>query len=221
MQLRPTKRMASYRRSQRSNKIKVVKKKPNHQNPMRETNDHPPQLNEYEITHGVTLRFTCTAAVVNQVITFENLLDSILIATTATAAFDLFDLVRIRRISIWGQAALGTPSTVAVTFLTPTGDGDVHSDTSLGIKPAYVAARPSKRSLASFFNVAIGAVFNITCPAGSIIDMHLSFRTTTAAPTATQNPVVAAVPGEVYWRGLDGLAIATTNFPPPAGIPSR
>jgi hypothetical protein len=192
------------------------------QDPTRESNDHPPQINGYEINHGVALRFTCTAAVTNQAITWGNLLDTVLVATTAVQGFDLFDVVKVKSVSVWGQAALGTPSTVAVTFFSTTGDNQVHTDTSLGIKPAYVRARPSQKSLASFYSQASATqVLSLTCPAGSIIDVHLTFRTSPAAAVVAANALVGATVGELYFRGMDGLAIAGTNFPPPNGLPTR
>jgi hypothetical protein len=187
----------------------------------RETIDHPPQLNDYSVSHGKTLRFTVTAAVTNQSITFANLLDAILVATTATVGKQLFDVVKVRRVTIWAAAALGTPTTTAITFLgnTNAGDDSIHTDTSLGFKPSYVSARPGPKTLASFFN-ASGAViaFTLTAPAGSIIDIHLTYRTSVSAPVTVANALVAATAGEIYFRGLDGVAAATTNFPVPNGI---
>jgi len=181
--------------------------------------EHPPQINGYEITHSKRLRFTATAAS-STAITFADLLDTILVATTAVAGFDLFDIVRIVQVEVWGQAALGTPSSVSVVFTTATGDRSIHTDTSLGVKPAHVSARPSDKSLASFWQVfGAGAAFQLQCPAGSVIDVSLEYRTAeTFAPQAAQNALVTATAGDVYYRGLDGLAIAGTNFPPILGV---
>jgi hypothetical protein len=187
-----------------------------------ERTEHPPQLNDYQVVHGTTLRFTSVAAATNTAITAADLLDTMLVASAAVVGSDLFDVVKIKKIEIWGQAALGTPSTVEVAFINPNGDNNVHTDTSLGVRPAYVAARPSRLSLASFFQVSTAtAVFSLTCPAGSIIDVHLTFRTSSAAPVTVQNLLVGATVGEFYFRGLDGLAIAGTNFPPPVGVPRQ
>jgi len=183
--------------------------------------DHPPQIDSYQVIHSTTLRFTITAATVQKQFTFGNLLDSMLVAVTAILGYQLFDLVRIRKIRVWGQAALGTPSTCEVQFNTSTGDTNIHTDTSLGIKPAYVHAKPSPLSLASFWSLnTAGNCFSITAPAGSIIDVHLSFKTSSNSPTAVANALVGANIGEFYFRGLDGLAIAATNFVPPAGVQS-
>lgn len=184
--------------------------------------EHPPQVNSYEITHSTRMRFTATAAATNTNVTFASLLDTIVFAATTTAGYDVFDLVKIRRVQVWGQAALGTPSTVQVVYITATGDRAIHTDTSLGVKPAYVSARPNGKSLSSFWQItSAGNAFNITCPAGSIIDVSLSFRTGQANPTAAQSALVAATAGELYYRGLDGQAAAATNFPPPTGLQAQ
>jgi hypothetical protein len=184
---------------------------------------HPPQLNNYEITHSVDLRFTVTAAVQNQQITFANLLETILLATTAVAPYDLFEAVRIRRVRVWGQANLGTPSTVSVRYSgTSTGSvGDfcLHSDTSLGVEPARVNAAPNRRSQASQFQVASNTVaFLLGCPAGSIVDVALTFRSQPGFTLAATNASIGAPVGSTFYRGLDGLAVAATNFPVIPGV---
>lgn len=184
--------------------------------------EHPPQLNAYQVTHSTTLRFTVSSAVLNTGVTNENILDAMLVATSTTAGYQLFDAFKIKAVELWSNAMVGTPSTVEVQFVENTGDVRVVTDTSLGVKPAYVHARPSKLSLASFWNITGGNnLFVFTAPAGSIIDLHCVFRTSTAAPTALANALVGANAGEFYFRGLDGLAIASTNLPPPTGVNTR
>lgn len=184
--------------------------------------EHPPQIDGYEVTHSKRLRFTVTMAAAATGFTYENLLDTILVATAATVGYDLFDIVRVRSVEVWSQAALGTPSTVTVVYTTATGDRSIHTDTSLGVKPAYVLAVPDKSSLASFWSQSAGGnpVFTVTCPAGSIVDVLLDLRTTGTAPVPAANALVGATVGEVYYRGLDGLAIAGSNFPPVNGVPT-
>jgi len=180
--------------------------------------EHPPQLNTYQVVHATTLRFTATAAA-SITVTPENVLDSMLVATTAIQGFQLFDAFKIKRVEVWGILAQGSPSTVEVQYANPTGDVAVHTDTSLGVRPAYVSARPSKLSLAAFWTVSGGnPLFSLVVPAGSIIDVHVAFRTSSQAPVALAHALVGANPGEFYFRGLDGLAIAATNFPPPTGV---
>jgi len=149
-------------------------------------------------------------------------LDCLLVATSAVSGFQLFDVLKIKRVEIWGLLAVGTPSTVEVQFPASSGDASIHTDTSLGIKPAFVNAKPSIRSLSSFYAPSTGTVaISLTCPAGSIIDISLVYKSSSQNPIAVTNALVAAVTGEFYWRGLDGLPIASTNFPPPTGVQTR
>jgi hypothetical protein len=183
---------------------------------------HPPPIANYDLVHNQVLRFTATAAAAGTAITFADLLDTIAIATTTTAGFQLFDTVRVRLVEVWAAAALGTASTVSVEFTNTEGDSRFHTDTSLGVSPAYLRAKPSKDSTSGFWHVSgAGSAFVLTVPAGSIIDVHLSFRGSGGYSVALQVVQVAATAGTVFWRGLDGIAIATTNFPPPAGVYAR
>ncbi len=189
--------------------------------PAKEIVSHPPQIDGLEVRHSVTLRFRATAANNLAVFTFQNLLDTMLVATTATTGFDLFQAVRVRRVRVWAVPVIGGSASVSVEFAGSTtgvvGDQSIHSDTSMGIQPAHVDARPSVRSLASDYQVSSASVaFNIQHPAGAVIDVELSFRGNTfgIAATAAQNALVGATAGVVYLRGLDGLATATSNYVP-------
>jgi len=181
---------------------------------------HPPQINLYQITWNKVMRFTSIAAAVGTQITYQDLLDTILFATTATAPYQIFNFVRIKRVSVWGQAALGTPSSVQVVFngTTIVGDAGIHTDTSLGVLPACVHARPGK-AVASLFQLS-GSAFQITCPAGSVIDVELEMRDAIGLAVAAQAASVGATVGGIFYRGLDGNATATTNFPPVGDVPT-
>lgn len=210
----------NFQRSRTAKPLRAARVNPQLRKVNRMLSEHPPQINGYQIAHSQTLRYTVTAAVAQQTVTYQNILDSILLATTANIGFDVFDLVKIKSISIWGQAALGTPSSVSVAFFTATGDKMIHQDSSLGVKPAYVTAKPNVKSLASFWTASGGgAAFVLECPAGSIIDVQCAFRTSLSSPTQTQNNLNAvATVGEIYYRGLDGLNLASSNFQVPSGI---
>jgi len=185
----------------------------------RELISHPPQVNGVELRHSVTLRFVSNAAV-NHAITFQNLLDTMIVAATATSAFDVFQAVKVRRVRMWSMPAIGGASSVSVEFSGITagviGDQQIHTDTSMGVQPAHVDARPNARSLAADFQLSSSAVaFSLRAPAaGTVIDVELSFRGQFAAAVATQNNAAGATAGAFYLRGLDGLATATSVFVP-------
>lgn len=179
---------------------------------------HPPEIPGYEIRHSVVTRFTTNAAFAGT-ITFRNLLDTWLVATTATTGADLFFAVKIRKVEIWALPILGVATNVGVAFSGVTagavGDLKYHTDTSMGVQPAHVSARPSAKALASTFQLSSAAIaMDLQLPSGAVIDMHLSFIGTFANPVNAQNALVGAGAGATYVRGLDGLAIATTKFTP-------
>jgi hypothetical protein len=171
------------------------------------------------IEHVVKIRYACTAQT-SLAISYRNLLDSILVATTATAGAQLFDLVKIRKIEAWSYVPTGV-STLTIQFVGRTdgliGDDKSHTDTSMGIEPAYLSVKPSARSQASMFQQSNTAVaFNIYCAQATIVDLSLTFRTAMEGVSATsaQQALVGAAAGLVYYRGFDGIATATTKFTP-------
>jgi len=184
---------------------------------------HPPQIQEYAIRHGTRLRFVCGSSVVAQQVTYQNLLDTMLVAITAILGYDLFYAVKVRAVEVWADAVAGNATTVSVQFpgapVGGAGDQKFHTDTSMGIQPAHVRAVPTKRSGASLFQVSGNTeCFKLTCPAGAVVDLELTFVQTSQVGTAVavQNALVGANVGAPYWRGFDGLAAATTKFVPVA-----
>lgn len=169
------------------------------------------------------IRYTATAAAVEKVITSTNLGDTWLFASSAVAGFQMAEVVKLRAIEVWGgpPAAL-TPVTVSVDW---TGNNvgaignDVRvSDTSIGAtRVAHIRTSPSKTSQLSQWQNAAGGVtmFSLSCPAGSVIDLHLSFvLRDDGTAQALAAALVGATVGANYIRGFDGLATATSNFPP-------
>jgi hypothetical protein len=184
---------------------------------------HPPAIHDYSIVHERRLRFVSNGAVA-QSITFQNLLDLLIMATSATTGADLFQAVRIKAVECWCTPALGSVSTVEVVFDGGTagmvGDQRIHTDSSMGIEPAHVLARPAPRTGAALFQESnANAAFFLDVPQGAVVDVLLSFKQPMLGnAVGTQNPLVAATTGAIYARGLDGLAVATSKLLPPTGV---
>jgi hypothetical protein len=125
---------------------------------------------------------------------------------------------------MWAISVVGTATSVQCEYASQVagevGDAMVHSDTSMGVEPAHIRARPAARSGAALFQKSSNQqAFTITGPAGCVIDVELSFKGLPAPlATACQNALVAATGGAWYFRGLDGIAVATTNFLPVAAV---
>jgi hypothetical protein len=196
---------------------------------------HPPAINP-QVTHHQRMRFTvnATAQPVGGKITFQNLLDTIAIGNGAgTTGFDLFDEVKVNFVELWSAPAQGTAGAVSLQYSGAVagaiGDGRVYTDSSMGVEPAHIRARPARLSQAAQWQpssaslaFAVGAVAGAVAgnlPVGTVVDVDLSFRTVaTSAVVATQNTFAVGAAGEMYYRGLDGLSIASTAFTPQATV---
>jgi hypothetical protein len=179
---------------------------------------HPPQLPSYGLTRDVRLRFLSTSAF-NGAVTYQNLLDTVLVASTTIAGFDLFDSVRVNAVELWAIAPVGTAATVILVYdglvVGATGDRKTHTDTSMGIEPAHVRARPDPLTQTGQFQPSSSIpAFLLDIPTDTVIDVSLTMRQPilgNAMPA--QNALVGASPGVVYYRGLDGRASSTTVLP--------
>jgi len=196
---------------------KQSKQKGARRQPRREMIPHPPPIANYGVDHGVKLRFVVGAALLDLGVTYQNLLDLILWASSATAPYDVFTSVKVRRVSMWATPVLGNATTVVLQYQGATagsiGNQKVVTDTSMGIEPAHVSAKPGVNTLASMYQISSGAVaFQLTCPAGTVVDCDLSFKNAPGTALLAQNPSVAVTVGILAYRGLDGLAQATSKF---------
>jgi hypothetical protein len=177
-----------------------------------------------QMTHRQRMRFQCNTAG-TQAVNFADLMDLLLVATSATAVYDVYDMCRVDSVEVWCASTLaGVPVTVSVQFAGNSstglsGDGRIISDTVMGNEPAHVRARPSRRSVSGMWSVSTSSVnaFTVVTPTYSIIDVDMSFRNTVAAPQLAQVVAVGATVGQFYYRGLDGVAAATTKYTPITG----
>jgi len=179
---------------------------------------HPPPIRSYGITHATRVRFVTNAAA-SIAITFQNLLDIVLIGNAATTLTDLFEAVRIESVELWSLPAIGGASTVILVYSGATvgasGDQKTHTDTSMGVEPAHLKARPDRRTQAAQFQPSSAdTAFSLNVPVGTVVDVSLTLRNPiNGGNIASQNPGVAVTAGTLYYRGLDGKAVATTAFP--------
>jgi hypothetical protein len=180
---------------------------------------HPPPIQDYAVRHGTRLRFIVNSAFQGG-ITYQNLLDTMLFAVTNILGYDLFYAVKIRRVSVWATPVIGNAVTVAVDYIGATvgasGDQRFHTDTSMGVQPACVRAKPSPKSQASLFQLSSSNnAFLLTAPAGAVVDVELTYvQSAILVAVAAQNALAGASVGGQYWRGLDGLAAAASKFTP-------
>lgn len=167
-------------------------------------------------------------------VTYQNLLDAWFFAASATVAYELFDFVRIKKVTIRAMAVgtqtagglnYGPSATVAVEFPGLTSGqlagGKQKSNTALGYDtPAYVSIKPDPQSQTAQFqpNNGVSAFFvrafdQAEVPiSGAIIDVDVVYRNSAdVAPAVIASPRGAMTPGQLYFGGLDGLPEATTR----------
>jgi hypothetical protein len=179
---------------------------------------HPPPIQNIGPKLSIRRRFIANAAFAN-LITWTNLLDSFLFASSATQGYQAFECVRVKEVEVWHCPVASSVSTVSVEFggqiAGQVGDQKIHSDSSMGLSPAHVRCSPSRDSQASQWQFESGtAAFRLDVPSGAVIDVVLSYRGEFNAAYAVANALVAATTGAYYLRGLDGQPVASTVLVP-------
>jgi len=98
-----------------------------------------------------------------------------------------YSAVRLRRIKIWSglivNAAVGTAMvSCGVEWQSTRGPTSLVSDTGNSFEPAHVDCKPPADSEASFWSQVSSSttirneiLFYITCPQGSVVDVHISY----------------------------------------------
>lgn len=189
-----------------------------------------------QLATSITLRFqTSTVFTGLFVVTAQNLLDAWFVAGTATNAYQLFDFVRVRRVtirgmgrdSVTGGAALPPMATVGVEYFGITAGsstgGKQKSDTSLGYNvPALVSLAPDPKSQAAQWQPSsVASLFAVrasdqqfTPIAGAVIDVEVSYRNAADVGASAVGVARAGLsPGNLYFGGLDGQPLATSAAP--------
>jgi hypothetical protein len=170
-------------------------------------------------------------------VTYQMLLDAWLIAGTATTAYQLFDFVKIKKVTIRSMGvaqpyvagtSLPAPpmATVGIEFPGLTngivGDGRQKSDSQIGYDvPAMVSLSPDPESQSAQFqanssNIAfvVRAVDqNLNPLSGTMIDVQVVLKNSAdVSPAAPLTARTGMNSGNLYFGGLDGLASAATTF---------
>ena len=181
-----------------------------------------------QLQTGMTLRFVTTAAFTGVMnVTYANLLDAWFVAGTATLAYQLFDFVKVKSVTIRAlpaNSAAGNMTTVSVEFpglsTGQAGGGNQRTNTSLGYSsPAFVKVKPGPRSQAAQFQPStVGTAFWIRATdvsnnplTGAIVDVAVVYRNSADVnPAGVGTARAGLTPGNVYFGGLDGQTNAAT-----------
>jgi len=191
-----------------------------------------------QLAVGMRLRFVATNSFSGQFsVTPGMLLDAWFLAGTATNAYQLFDFVRVKKVTIRSMGVAQpfvsgsvNPSppmaTVGVEFMGLSSGslagGKQKSDTAIGYNiPAMVSLAPDPKSQVAQFQPTSGSsIFTIRAVdqnsnalSGTIVDVDVVYRNSgDINPAAVSNARVGLTPGDLYFGGLDGNPLATTQM---------
>jgi hypothetical protein len=184
-----------------------------------------------QLAVGMTLRFTTTTNWTGSLtVTYQNLLDAWFVAGTATTAYQLFDYVKIKKVTVRAMGITENATAIMPSALVGVefpglvggqfGSGKQRVGSGLGYDtPAFVSLRPDRLSQAAQYqpstaNAAfiVRSVDGFRSPlAGAIIDVQVSYKNSAdIAPAAVGTARAGMTSGQVYFGGLDGLALANT-----------
>lgn len=184
-----------------------------------------------QLSVGITLRFsTTTNWTGSYTVTYQNLLDAWFVAGSATTAWQLFDFVKVKRVtiramgitengvSIMPSASVGVefPGLVGGQF----GSGKQRIGNGMGYDtPAFVSVKPDRLSQAAQYQPSTANPAFIvrsvdgfrSALAGAIIDVQVAYKNSAdISPASITTARAGMTGGQVYFGGIDGLATANT-----------
>lgn len=165
------------------------------------------------------LKFTCTTATTST-ITWANILDTVVMATTSTSLADVFYSARLKAVRIWTPPMAGNNAYQATIAFDSPSQGDQRVwVVSSGPTGGYCECRPSKSSANGKFwedSSSVGVFTINSMPVGTLIELDLVFRSRIGPGSAVTAAQAGSglTAGTIYLRGMDGLAAASTKFYP-------
>lgn len=176
---------------------------------------NPPQWTS-TIKVNYVQRFVVNAPIQGVQISNVEILDLKCVAAGATSAYRLFSGVKLNSVDMWCANSSATASnTILVEWYSNNpnygSDSKMCSDTAVGTtNVAHVHAVPPRNSYSASWlpnQTTQYALFYLTCPQGTIIDVNLTatFLEEDGA-VAVHTAPVGATTGVVYTRFLDSIA---------------
>ncbi len=166
-------------------------------------------------------RFNCTGnlAVLLSSSNLIGICGAVCTATNATLTYIAF-AAQVHGVEIWAPAASNAVLVqTEIQWYTMNG-GPAREVCQAAItpsRPSYTRSKPKYGEWASQrFSAGSTAVVAISCPAGSLIDVHASHWLADLAGANTTQAATVAVLGQVYYPALDGA----TKTAVPVGLPT-
>jgi hypothetical protein len=173
---------------------------------------NPPEFDSTIISHHRFRGKFASALASPTLITGTELLQSVLVALTATTTSAIYTAYRIRRVQMWGPPAADlVPVTVTLEFAPSIGGGAVgqrprtYSDTSVGAtEVAVVDQKPSPNSAAAMWQsnlgsgLTAGGALSVSGPANTVIDVVMDLVLQNGDPVLAGPAAVGATAGRIY-----------------------
>jgi len=165
---------------------------------------------------SMSLEFFVNTAT-TQTITWADLLDTVVMATSSTLGQDLFYSAKLHYVEVWTAPTVAGVNYggMSLSFDSPSqGDQKVYN-IPVGPQGGYCKCVPSKRSINAWTWQTSSSVncFTVNSFAvGTFIRLSVTFRSRMVSAVAAQNALSGATTGNIYLRGLDGLAKASSVF---------
>lgn len=168
------------------------------------------------------VRFKASAALSAQVVSISDLMDLLCVATTTTNARRLASTFRLRKIEAWAPPDSAGASVVlaiedATSQLDFGGPSRRLEDVTMGqSRPAHLVWKPKQDSVQSKWlndQQQATSLLELTCPTGTVFDVHISWILQDGEiPTTVTAAVAGAVAGTIYLRSL--CSSTSANLPP-------
>jgi hypothetical protein len=175
--------------------------------------------------HRFRFSVTSTTVPLNTPVTRKNILNLVLMATSASTTVRLLEGVRLKSVEMWTNPILGIGSnaasplqTCSIEWIGENSPSTIVSDTSMGMRSAHVFSRPPPSASNRWWSITgsqeTDNLFTLSAPPSTIIDVVVELRfVEQEAPTAGDVPAGATL-GQVYGNYLDGI---TTGYFAPLG----
>lgn len=168
------------------------------------------------------IRFKASSALASAPVTATDVQDLLCVATGTTAAYRLSSAFKLRKIEAWAPPASDGSATIlavedAVISSSFTAPSRRIEDVTMGqSRPAHVMWKPQADSLLGKWlqsTVGLSSLVELTGPAGTTFDVHLSLMLQDGeAPQAVTAAVAGATVGTLYIRSLNSNG--SNNIPP-------
>jgi len=141
------------------------------------------------------------------------LLNLYTMATTTTQQDRIITAIKLKRIRMWTEpgALGGTAATNVVEWKGLNAPSTIHSDTSMGVRPAFIDSRPPVDASNRWWSISgmneTEVLVNLAGANPTIIDIDCSvrFADDEAAVGGENGTGAASTIGKVYWNYLDGF----------------